>query len=43
GIWFIAVRAGSAPTLVIVGIMVALALYLLYEVVVALKRGPKEA
>jgi len=43
GIWYIAVRAGSAPTLVIVGILVVLALYLLYEVVVALKKGPKEA
>jgi len=43
GIWYIAVRAGGAPTLVIVGILVALALYLLYEVVVALKKGHKKA
>lgn len=42
GIWYISARIGSPPTLAIVGIMLVLAVYLLYEVITALKRGPKE-
>jgi hypothetical protein len=42
GIWYISARIGSPATLAIVGIMLALAVYLLYEVITALKRGPKE-
>ena len=42
GIWYISARIGSPPTLAIVGIMLVLAVYLLYEVIAALKQGPKE-
>ncbi|MEA3253380.1 MAG: carbon starvation CstA 5TM domain-containing protein [Chloroflexota bacterium] len=40
GIWFIAVKAGSGATMGIVGVQLVLAIYLLYEVITALKKGP---
>jgi carbon starvation protein len=44
-IWYISTMAGivNPLTLVIMGIMLALSFYLLYEFVVALRRGPKKA
>jgi len=44
-IWYISAMAGivNPVTLVIMGIMLVLSFYLLYEFIVALKRGPKKA